>query len=66
MQETKAEGIVFSGSFVSIKQESLGGKVRLLITGAAPISPPVLTFLRAALGCLVGQVLFLKKIFIRV
>uniref|UniRef100_A0A4W2C1F3 Long-chain-fatty-acid--CoA ligase n=1 Tax=Bos indicus x Bos taurus TaxID=30522 RepID=A0A4W2C1F3_BOBOX len=36
-------------------QESLGGKVRLLITGAAPISPPVLTFLRAALGCLVFE-----------
>ncbi|XP_063776799.1 long-chain-fatty-acid--CoA ligase 1 isoform X1 [Pseudophryne corroboree] len=32
-------------------QESLGGKVRLMITGAAPVSPTVLTFLRAALGC---------------
>uniref|UniRef100_A0A8C2RPS2 Arachidonate--CoA ligase n=1 Tax=Capra hircus TaxID=9925 RepID=A0A8C2RPS2_CAPHI len=36
-------------------QESLGGKVRFLITGAAPISPPVLTFLRAAMGCLVFE-----------
>ncbi|XP_045677836.1 long-chain-fatty-acid--CoA ligase 1 isoform X1 [Phyllostomus hastatus] len=32
-------------------QSSLGGKVRLMITGAAPISATVLTFLRAALGC---------------
>uniref|UniRef100_A0A8C2AZU2 Arachidonate--CoA ligase n=1 Tax=Cyprinus carpio TaxID=7962 RepID=A0A8C2AZU2_CYPCA len=32
-------------------QASLGGCVRLMITGAAPVSPTVLTFLRAALGC---------------
>ncbi|XP_040848047.1 long-chain-fatty-acid--CoA ligase 5 isoform X2 [Ochotona curzoniae] len=32
-------------------QDSLGGKVRFMITGAAPISTPVLTFLRAAMGC---------------
>ncbi|XP_014064572.1 long-chain-fatty-acid--CoA ligase 1 isoform X3 [Salmo salar] len=32
-------------------QNSLGGRVRLMITGAAPVSPTVLTFLRAALGC---------------
>uniref|UniRef100_A0A3Q3JWE7 Long-chain-fatty-acid--CoA ligase n=1 Tax=Monopterus albus TaxID=43700 RepID=A0A3Q3JWE7_MONAL len=32
-------------------QGSLGGRVRLIITGAAPISPTVLTFLRAAIGC---------------
>ncbi|XP_053086948.1 long-chain-fatty-acid--CoA ligase 1a isoform X3 [Pangasianodon hypophthalmus] len=32
-------------------QVSLGGRVRLMITGAAPVSPTVLTFLRAALGC---------------
>ncbi|XP_037547160.1 long-chain-fatty-acid--CoA ligase 5 [Nematolebias whitei] len=32
-------------------QESLGGRVRIMVTGAAPISPSVLTFLRAALGC---------------
>ncbi|KPP59224.1 Long-chain-fatty-acid--CoA ligase 1-like, partial [Scleropages formosus] len=35
-------------------QASLGGRVRLMITGAAPVSPTVLTFLRAALGCQVG------------
>uniref|UniRef100_A0AAQ6AET5 Arachidonate--CoA ligase n=1 Tax=Amphiprion ocellaris TaxID=80972 RepID=A0AAQ6AET5_AMPOC len=32
-------------------QASLGGCVRLMLTGAAPISPTVLTFLRAAVGC---------------
>ncbi|XP_019718041.1 long-chain-fatty-acid--CoA ligase 1a isoform X1 [Hippocampus comes] len=32
-------------------QASLGGRVRLMLTGAAPVSPPVLTFLRVALGC---------------
>uniref|UniRef100_A0A8C2ZQS0 Long-chain-fatty-acid--CoA ligase n=1 Tax=Cyclopterus lumpus TaxID=8103 RepID=A0A8C2ZQS0_CYCLU len=32
-------------------QASLGGRVRLMLTGAAPISPTVLTFLRAAIGC---------------
>ncbi|XP_054576115.1 long-chain-fatty-acid--CoA ligase 1 isoform X4 [Eptesicus fuscus] len=32
-------------------QSNLGGKVRLMITGAAPVSATVLTFLRAALGC---------------
>uniref|UniRef100_A0A4W5RQN6 Arachidonate--CoA ligase n=1 Tax=Hucho hucho TaxID=62062 RepID=A0A4W5RQN6_9TELE len=32
-------------------QNNLGGRVRLMITGAAPVSPTVLTFLRAALGC---------------
>nr|XP_009940520.1 PREDICTED: long-chain-fatty-acid--CoA ligase 5 isoform X2 [Opisthocomus hoazin] len=32
-------------------QDTMGGRVRIMVTGAAPISPSVLTFLRAALGC---------------
>ncbi|NXL10554.1 ACSL5 ligase, partial [Mesembrinibis cayennensis] len=32
-------------------QETMGGRMRIMVTGAAPISPSVLTFLRAALGC---------------
>lgn len=32
-------------------QDNLGGKVHIMVTGAAPISSSVLTFLRAALGC---------------
>nr|XP_055032489.1 long-chain-fatty-acid--CoA ligase 5 [Misgurnus anguillicaudatus] len=32
-------------------QASLGGRVRVMVTGAAPISSSVLTFLRASLGC---------------
>ncbi|XP_066474917.1 long-chain-fatty-acid--CoA ligase 5 isoform X2 [Tiliqua scincoides] len=32
-------------------QEAMGGKVRIVVTGAAPISSSVLTFLRAAFGC---------------
>ncbi|NWR61289.1 ACSL5 ligase, partial [Bucorvus abyssinicus] len=32
-------------------QETMGGRVRIMVTGAAPISASVLTFLRAALGC---------------
>ena len=32
-------------------QAGLGGCVRMIVTGAAPASPTVLGFLRAALGC---------------
>lgn len=32
-------------------QDTMGGRVRLMVTAAAPISPTVLMFLRAALGC---------------
>lgn len=39
----------------AIKQASLGGCVRMIVTGAAPASPTVLGFLRAALGCQVGS-----------
>nr|XP_020036118.1 long-chain-fatty-acid--CoA ligase 6 isoform X3 [Castor canadensis] len=36
-------------------QGSLGGRVRMIVTGAAPASPTVLGFLRAALGCQVYE-----------
>uniref|UniRef100_A0A8C0FNA7 Arachidonate--CoA ligase n=1 Tax=Bubo bubo TaxID=30461 RepID=A0A8C0FNA7_BUBBB len=36
-------------------QASLGGCVRMIVTGAAPASPTVLGFLRAALGCQVYE-----------
>lgn len=36
-------------------QASVGGKLRMVITGAAPTSPTVLSFLRAALGCQVRR-----------
>ncbi|XP_025780805.1 long-chain-fatty-acid--CoA ligase 6 isoform X2 [Puma concolor] len=36
-------------------QANLGGCVRMIVTGAAPASPAVLGFLRAALGCQVYE-----------
>uniref|UniRef100_A0A8C9FMH7 Long-chain-fatty-acid--CoA ligase n=1 Tax=Pavo cristatus TaxID=9049 RepID=A0A8C9FMH7_PAVCR len=36
-------------------QETMGGRVRIMVTGAAPISPSVLKFLRSALGCQVFE-----------
>nr|XP_036866992.1 long-chain-fatty-acid--CoA ligase 5 [Manis javanica] len=41
-------------------QASLGGRVRFMVTGAAPIASPILTFLRAAMGCPVSQAPSLK------
>ena len=35
-------------------QDLLGGRIRMVISGAAPIRPQVLNFLRCALGCHVG------------
>ena len=34
-------------------QDLLGGRIKTIITGAAPISPPVLRFLRLAFGAVV-------------
>ncbi|XP_067672294.1 long-chain-fatty-acid--CoA ligase 5-like [Haliotis asinina] len=34
-------------------QKTLGGKIRLIISGSAPLSPAVLDFLRATMGCMV-------------
>ncbi|XP_028316164.1 long-chain-fatty-acid--CoA ligase 1-like [Gouania willdenowi] len=36
-------------------QDSLGGRVRMMLTGAAPVSTVVLTFIRAAVGCQVYE-----------
>lgn len=44
-----------AGVLVSTEQDNLGGKVRIMVTGAAPISSSVLEFLRAAMGCPVSQ-----------
>ncbi|XP_048407064.1 long-chain-fatty-acid--CoA ligase 5 [Stegostoma tigrinum] len=51
-----SKGIIRNDSFwdklvFNKVQASMGGRVRMMVTGAAPISPSVLTFLRAALGC---------------
>ncbi|XP_061606749.1 long-chain-fatty-acid--CoA ligase 6 isoform X4 [Phyllopteryx taeniolatus] len=55
-----SSGIIRSNSvwdkiFFSKIQASLGGRLRMIITGAAPTSPTVLGFLRAALGCQVYE-----------
>uniref|UniRef100_A0A3Q3QYS8 Arachidonate--CoA ligase n=1 Tax=Monopterus albus TaxID=43700 RepID=A0A3Q3QYS8_MONAL len=55
-----SSGIIRSDSiwdklFFSKIQNSLGGRLRMVITGAAPTSPTVLGFLRAALGCQVYE-----------
>ncbi|XP_077596523.1 long-chain-fatty-acid--CoA ligase 6 [Stigmatopora nigra] len=55
-----ARGVIRSDSlwdkiFFGKIQASLGGRLRMIITGAAPTSPTVLGFLRAALGCQVYE-----------
>jgi len=34
---------------------TMGGNVRLIIVGAAPLSPDLLNFMRCALGCIVRR-----------
>ncbi|XP_036280108.1 long-chain-fatty-acid--CoA ligase 6 isoform X1 [Pipistrellus kuhlii] len=46
---------IWDGIFFNKVQASLGGRVRMIVTGAAPASPTVLGFLRAALGCQVYE-----------
>ncbi|PIO74506.1 putative long-chain-fatty-acid CoA ligase 5 [Teladorsagia circumcincta] len=36
-------------------REGMGGRVRLMVTGSAPLSENVLTFVRAAMGCVVVE-----------
>lgn len=35
-------------------QDGMGGRLRLLVVGSAPLAGNVLTFMRAALGCVVS------------
>lgn len=35
-------------------QEGMGGKLRLMLVGSAPLAENVLNFVRCALGCLVS------------
>uniref|UniRef100_A0A8B9KDP9 Arachidonate--CoA ligase n=1 Tax=Astyanax mexicanus TaxID=7994 RepID=A0A8B9KDP9_ASTMX len=53
-------GIVRNNSFwdklvLNKIQANLGGNVRFILTASAPISPTVLSFLRATLGCLIFE-----------
>ncbi|XP_078659799.1 long-chain-fatty-acid--CoA ligase 1-like isoform X1 [Branchiostoma floridae x Branchiostoma belcheri] len=36
-------------------QENLGGRVKYIVTGAAPLSPAIMMFMRSAMGCLVFE-----------
>ena len=38
-------------------QAALGGRVRLITTGSAPLAPKVLSFLRCIVGCPVSSML---------
>lgn len=39
----------------SLLQASFGGKLRFVLTASAPISPAVLSFLRAVMGCFIFE-----------
>ncbi|XP_041088297.1 long-chain-fatty-acid--CoA ligase 6-like isoform X1 [Polyodon spathula] len=59
-QAELSSGIVRNNSFWDLLlfnriQASLGGNLRFILTASAPISPSVLTFLRAVLGCLIFE-----------
>lgn len=41
--------------FLFLLQASFGGNLRFALTASAPISPTVLSFLRATLGCLIFE-----------
>lgn len=40
----------------SALQRNMGGRLRLMITGSAPLAGNVLNFMRCALGCLVSKI----------
>lgn len=39
-------------------QEGMGGRLRLMVVGSAPLAGNVLTFARCALGCLVSFIFY--------
>ena len=56
-------GIVRNNSFWDILvfrkiQKSLGGRVKIIVSGSAPISSRVMEFLRVAFGCNVSAINF--------
>jgi long-chain acyl-CoA synthetase len=42
---------IFDGLVLNKAKERLGGRVRIMITGSAPIAPNVLAFLRCIFCC---------------
>lgn len=60
--ENEAKNRSSTAPFVSTEQNGLGGNVRIMITGAAPISTPVLTFFRAAMGCSVRLRVYINAV----
>lgn len=54
-----SRGIVRKNSFWDMLvfrkvQEGMGGRLRLMLVGSAPLAENVLTFIRCALGCVVS------------
>lgn len=47
--------LLYQYNFQPFLQNSLGGRVRFLISGSAPLRDDVMVFLRCALGCQVSQ-----------
>lgn len=43
-------------------QEGMGGNLRLMLVGSAPLAENVLTFVRCALGCLVSILFYTVSI----
>lgn len=39
-------------------QEGMGGRLRLMLVGSAPLAGNVLTFIRCSLGCMVSKCMF--------
>lgn len=60
MTEMIFRGIVRKTSFWDMLvfrkvQEGMGGRLRLMLVGSAPLAENVLTFIRCAMGCVVSQ-----------